>query len=189
MRGAFSHYGAKLSATEKHRLRFFRGVCIRDVMTVRRESLASESLSHRSDHWDEAATYLDLVTQDYMSVENDEDAVRCDATLIELESGGPGGARAVRANQCYIIRSEARAAHSLSLSFHLALVILLSSDEVNAMSGPDQISHQRSISTLLEQSCCRFQHSRCRVEALYEIGNLSFHSGFISNANCFVDGG
>jgi hypothetical protein len=92
-------------------------------MTIRGEPLASESLSHCRDHRDESATNLDLVAQDDMTVENDEDAVRCDATLIELEPGWPGGARAVRANECYIIRSEARATHSFSLSFHLALVI------------------------------------------------------------------
>jgi hypothetical protein len=106
-------------------------------MTVGRQSFATESLSHRSDHWDESATDFDLVAQDYVTIENDENTVRCGAALIELESSGPARSRAIRANECDIIRSEARASHSFTASFHLALIILLTSSEVIAMSGPE----------------------------------------------------
>jgi hypothetical protein len=137
MRWAFTYGSPELSATQKHCLRFFRRVRIRDVMTVGRQSLAAESLSHRSDHRDESATDFDLVTQDYVTIENDENAIRCGAALIELESSGPASSRAIRANECDIIRSETRASCSFSASFHLALVILLSSSGVIAMSGPE----------------------------------------------------
>ena len=117
VRGALPHQSAELSATEKHCLRFFRGACVGDVMTVGRNPSLPKVCPAVAITGNEAAADLDLVAKDYVAIENDEDAVRCDATLIELESSGPGCPRAIRANGCHFIRSETRASHSLLAQF------------------------------------------------------------------------
>lgn len=106
VRRAFPDYRPELSAAEKHRLRLFRRARISHVIAVGRESLTPESLPNSCDHRNESASNLDLVSQDNVAFENDEDAIRCRAALIELESRGPCRSRTVRADQCYFVRSE-----------------------------------------------------------------------------------
>ena len=106
LRGPFPHQRPELSATEEHCLRLFRCTCVRNVVTVWRESLTSESLTGRGDNWYEAASDFDLVAQDNVAVENDEDAICCSAALIQLKSRGPGGSRAIRAYRGYFFWSE-----------------------------------------------------------------------------------
>ena len=127
---------------------------------------------------------LPKAAQDYVAFKDYENAVRCNAALIELKSSRPACARAIRANECQISRSETRAFHSFLPSFHLALMI--SALVGIAMSGPDWSGHQRDISTLLKQSCCHFQYSGSRIKATDEIGDLSFHRSFVSDTDCFI---
>src|ERR1700694_5765751 len=106
VRGALPHQSPELRATEEHGSRFFRRACIRDVMTIGRESLAPESLSYRGNNGNESAPDFDFVAQDYMSIKNDEDAICRRTTLIELEPCGPGRSRPIRADRRNFIRSE-----------------------------------------------------------------------------------
>src|SRR5258706_15504715 len=118
-----AHQSTELGTAEKHCLRFFRSARIGDVVAVGSESLTSKSLAGRRDDWNKSASDFDLVAEHYVSAENDEDAVCRRAPLIQLESTGPRGSRAVRAYWRYFFRSETRPAHSLSSMFHLALMI------------------------------------------------------------------
>jgi len=97
LRGALTHERAELRAAQKHRLRLFGCICIRDIVAVGSESLAPESLTSSGDDGDEAAADFDLVAEHNVSVENDEDTVCRSAALVQLESRGPGGSRAIRA--------------------------------------------------------------------------------------------
>ncbi len=106
LRGALPHQRPELGAAEKHGFRFFRCACIRDVVAIRSKSFTTESLTSRGDHGNKAAPDFDLVAQDDVSLENDEDAIRHGATLIQLKSGRPGGSRAISTYGCYFFRSE-----------------------------------------------------------------------------------
>jgi len=123
LRGALPYQRAELTAAEKHGLRLFTRAGVRDVVAVGRETFATEGLTSGRDDGNKAASYFDLVAKYYVPVENDEDTVGHGAALIKLESRGPDGSRAIRADRGYLFWSEARAPHSSSRSFHLALVI------------------------------------------------------------------
>ena len=99
----FAHHRAKLRAAQKQRPRFLGCACIRDVCTAWGQSFASKSLSRRCDYWNESASYLDLVSQDYVAVQNYEYAISGSATLVQLESRWPRGFRTVCSDCGYIV--------------------------------------------------------------------------------------